>query len=302
VISVAGGNAWGTWMGDLVPGAVLGRYFGIRTALTTLAAMVAGVATSMYVDRHSNFHGYAWVIAVLLVFGFADVVLYRWVPHPPMRPREEQHSLWDMVRIPLSNAGYRNVIILFGLWNFIAGLVNPYGGFFCLGAKYAGMSMTRSSIYGAIGGGCMVLTSYYWGRMSDRWSPRKVLAICIVFTLPPPFLIAMTTPEHTWPMLVANVFGNIGWGGIFVVMMQYLIGLAPAKERSMYLACQSAVMGVVVALSCLVAGVIVKALGTLEWHIGPYVWRDLHILFILSGVARFLCFIPLRWIPDRPAE
>lgn len=302
IISVAGGNAWGTWMGDLVPGSVLGRYFGIRTAFTTMAAMITGVLTSLYVDRHSNFHGYAWVIGVLLTFGLADIALFRWVPHPPMRPREEQHSLWDMVRIPLSNAGYRNVIILFGMWSFIAGLVNPYGGFFCLGASYAGMSMTRSAVYGAIGGGCLVLTSYFWGRLSDRWSARKVLVICLVFTLPPPFLIAMTTPEHTWTILAANILGNIGWGGIFVVMMQYLIGLAPAKERSMYLACQSATMGVITAVSCLAAGLIVKALGSLEWHVGPFVLRDLHMIFILSGVARLLCFIPLRWIPERPAQ
>ena len=39
VISVAGGNAWGSWMGDLVPASVLGRYFGLRTAFTTIAAM-----------------------------------------------------------------------------------------------------------------------------------------------------------------------------------------------------------------------------------------------------------------------
>src|SRR5438128_2593618 len=41
-LGVAGNNAWTSWMGDLVPGIVRGRYFGRRSALCALAAPLWG--------------------------------------------------------------------------------------------------------------------------------------------------------------------------------------------------------------------------------------------------------------------
>ena len=41
LLAVAGNNAWVSWMGDLVPHTLRGRYFGRRTALTTLGNTVA---------------------------------------------------------------------------------------------------------------------------------------------------------------------------------------------------------------------------------------------------------------------
>jgi len=47
VLGVAGNNAWTTWMGALVPPAVRGRYFGVRTAFcaagSALGALGAGL-------------------------------------------------------------------------------------------------------------------------------------------------------------------------------------------------------------------------------------------------------------------
>lgn len=302
VVNVAGGNAWGTWMGDLIPGTVLGRYFGYRQIFTSLAAILVGVLVGKYLDIHHGPGGFLVVVSVLLVFGIADAVLFKWVPHPPMRARAERHTLWDMVRIPLADRGYRNVIILFAVWNFTANLIGPYIGIFQLWPEYAAMSYTRSNVYAAIGAGCMVVTSYYWGRLGDRWDRKKVLTICLVLASVPPLFYLFVTPEVTWPILVANILGNVGWGGVFVVSMQLIIGCAPAKDRSMYLACQSAILGCVITLSYLAGGAFVKLFSGLAVHVGPYTWRELHFLFLLCGLARFLCLIPLRKIPGKTAE
>ena len=298
IISVAGGNAWGSWMGDLVPQTILGRYFGYRQVYTVLAPMLTGIVVGLYLDYHTGFGGFTVVVAVLLVFGVVDILLFRWVPHPPVRRRDEEHTLWEMLRLPLSDVRYRRVIVFFALWTFTAGLLAPYVGIFQRGSAYADMSFTTGNVYGAIAGVCLVVTSYFWGRLADRWSGKKVLTTCLLIAATPPFYYLFATPGHTWPILLAMAIGNVGWGGVFVVNVQMIIGMAPARDRSMYLACQSAVIGLVTTVTYLAAGVIVKLLDGVEVAVGPFVWRDLHLLFLISGVARLACLIPLRSLDE----
>src|SRR5690349_8991070 len=43
VLGVIGNNAWVSWMGELVPGSLRGRYFGKRTAMITIAGTLTSV-------------------------------------------------------------------------------------------------------------------------------------------------------------------------------------------------------------------------------------------------------------------
>jgi MFS-type transporter involved in bile tolerance (Atg22 family) len=74
VLQVAGGNAWGTWMGDLIPQTVLGRYFGFRQIFTVSAALVTGILVGLYLDYHKGFGGFVTVVSVLLVFGIVKLL------------------------------------------------------------------------------------------------------------------------------------------------------------------------------------------------------------------------------------
>src|SRR5256886_14241038 len=56
-LSVAGNNAWTSWMGDLVPGIVRGRYFGRRSALCALAATCASLTAGLVLDNGGDHHG-----------------------------------------------------------------------------------------------------------------------------------------------------------------------------------------------------------------------------------------------------
>jgi len=49
-LGVVGNNAWTAWMGDLVPSALRGRYFGGRTALCTAGGTLAGLGAGALLD------------------------------------------------------------------------------------------------------------------------------------------------------------------------------------------------------------------------------------------------------------
>jgi len=92
--------------------------------------------------------------------------------------------------------------------------------------------------------------------------------------------------------------GSVAWAGIFIYTFQYGISMAPTKERSMYLAFQSAALGLVMAGSYFISGGVVKLMEGMEpIHVGPYVWKDLQLLFCLAGLGRLLSLTALIRMP-----
>jgi MFS family permease len=300
VIGIAGGNAWNSWMGDLVPKAVLGRFWGIRQMLTVPSGLVAGILVGLYLDHHLGFGGYVAVVAVLLVFGIVDVLLFRWVPHPPVQTGRADHPLLDLIQLPLRDPRYRRIITFIACWTFASGLMGSYGMVFIKDSAYAGMSFTKGNVCIAIGGLFQMTAAYLFGRLADRWSAKKVLLISLLTSVTPPFYYLFADSQTTWPVFAAWCVGSVAWGGIFVVSVQMTFGAAPAKDRSVFLACYAAVMGIVTAAAFLAGGGIVKLLSGVEISAGPWVWRDLHILFVIVGLLRLACIIPLMRLEDNP--
>ncbi|HEU5319681.1 MAG TPA: hypothetical protein VFX28_02685 [Methylomirabilota bacterium] len=50
VLGVIGNNAWVAWMGDLVPGAIRGRFFSRRTVYITVAGTLASLGAGIALD------------------------------------------------------------------------------------------------------------------------------------------------------------------------------------------------------------------------------------------------------------
>jgi MFS family permease len=344
ILDVAGGNAWNSWMGDLIPGNMLGRYFGNRQIYTVGVPLVAGIVAGLFLDQYrglpseKQFQGYVEVVCVVLVFGIVDILLFRWVPHPPMKVVAEAHPFLNMIRVPLRDRNYRNLIILLSFWTFAICIAGPFWWVFVKGPEYVNMSYTSAFVLTAVVGVFQMAASPLWGKLADHWSAKKVMVVCTVLASLPCFVWPFVKADFTWPIYAGWIVSAIGFGGLFVVSVQLIIGMTPPQDRSTYLACQSAILGVVTTLSFLVGTGLVKLLQPVEIHLPdmssvwrsldaasghflfvvrslfanpprhpeiplqplPYVWRDLHLLFIMSGVLRILCLIPLARFKDVP--
>src|SRR2546422_3574957 len=75
-LGVAGNNAWTAWMGDLVPGAVRGRYFGMRSAVCALAACGASLLAGIILDAGRAF-GLAALSLTASIAGAVTTLLLR---------------------------------------------------------------------------------------------------------------------------------------------------------------------------------------------------------------------------------
>lgn len=287
-------NAWLSWMGDLLPSGIRGRYFGVRQVCEKTFEIVGGLCVGWYLSmgETTTHTQYVIVVCVLVTFGILDILVFRfWVPHPVLEPTRKRGQLRQLIAVPLRDRRYKRLVLFLAGWTFASGLLQPYIWVFIKGEEYLGLSYMMGYVILAVSGVCLGGTSYFWGHFGDRWNPRKALALCVAIGFTPPFYYLFATPQNTLPIYLAWAVGSIAWSGILVYTFQYGISMAPARERSMYLAFQSAVLGLVQGAAFLSAGGILKLMAWTDLRLGGY--SDLQILFCLAGLGRLLSFIPL---------
>ncbi|MBI5726071.1 MAG: MFS transporter [Planctomycetes bacterium] len=224
--------AWITWMADMIPRRIRGRYFAIRArwaqAVQIVVVLVVGVLTEWAVSRgdHAVLSTVGTIFIVAALFGAFDVQLFR-------RIREVKPSTKHKVRppvlsidVPRPAAGANPLsMIVYWIRCFGAGLyqllLDPlkdklfrhyvgFGATITFSAVVAGWFFWRQSSevlgFGSLGAQVLflvvgplagMLASGLWGRLVDRWGRRPVLMIatlCATSCLLPWFFAARGTP------------------------------------------------------------------------------------------------------------
>jgi MFS family permease len=238
-----GNNAWMSWMADLVPAELLGRYWGLRQVGCAAAAALARLGFGWYLDAHHHFNGYLAVYAFATVLGVADILLFIRVEHrqPPRRPLEG-HLLQELAA-SLASPGLRRLTAVYLLWTlsncmfgatifrFMRGHVEM--GIFAISA----VETTTLAIF--------TVYSFFWGRFTDAHGHRGALALCLMIQgiCPIPYFFA---GPGDW-YLIGLGFGvsSLGFCGTSLFMYPLLFGYAKRKGhgRAMGMAAFSLLMG-----------------------------------------------------------
>ena len=311
LLHALGANAWMSWMGDLIPRDIRGRFFGTRQAVTTATGMATGLLAARYMDwweadvvagSHEHFIGFATLFGAAVLLGVLDILLYRFIPHPEVHREVGPLSFGQRLRGVLGNHRFRRLIVLFAWWNVATGIATPFFNVYF--REDLRLSYARITWFGIVGGVVYIATSYVWGRVIHLTGNRFILALSFLIAAAGPLFYIFTSPERTWPVLLAFAVGSAGWAAIFMVSMNMSIALSPRKERSVYLACFASVTGVVSAGAYALGGQIAHWLEPVSFVLLGFPVAHLQVLFIISSVLRASCVLPLLLVEDveRPPE
>src|SRR5258706_651648 len=89
-----GGPAWVTWMADLVPDRIRGKYFSRRRQFGMLTAVPAAWIVGWLLDTQPSADPFSimrWCAAIFIVaaiFGVLDIHMFQYVPDIPKRPQK----------------------------------------------------------------------------------------------------------------------------------------------------------------------------------------------------------------------
>jgi MFS family permease len=281
LIGQAAAPAWFSWMSDLVPTRVSGRFWGRRQGIITgvsLAGMaLAGGMLDAFRDPGTGkvgLDGFGWVFALAAFVGTADIIVHLGVAEPAKRGTASAAGWWGRIWAPLRERNFRILTASMALWaaggSMIAGfqfvhLKRAYG--------FSYFEISTVTIAAALG---TAVLSRTFGRWVDRVGPRT---FCVLLFGAAPltglswFLMTpdryRVGPFDVSQALVVQGATAFVAGGLFmavgIAQMRLLAEWAPRSGRTMAMAVHWAATGLVMSAGPLAAGAIMDAIEPLGW-------------------------------------
>lgn len=259
------GLAWNSWMRDLIPENILGRYMGKRMAISTGIGVVITLAAGLGVDAFTdNFIGtsalviYSLYFALGGLFGLWGIYFIARTPEPVME-RRPHPRIWGPIREPFQDVNFRRLLMFLGSWNFAVNLAAPFFTVYML--KRLELSMSLIVAFSILSQVVNVFFFRLWGRLADRFSNKSVLAesgfmFVTTFAIWP----FAALPEQYWItlaiLLLIHAMAGISTAGVTLCTGNIALKLAPRGKATAYLAVRSFVAGIAATIAPILGGVL----------------------------------------------
>ncbi|MFY0600095.1 MAG: MFS transporter [Cyclobacteriaceae bacterium] len=253
--------SWNSWMRDFLPQEGLGTFSSKKMIWSTILGILLSLLGAYFIDQSNLlFPGNpTWVYSVLFVMAFLSGMLGSYymsrIPEPPMVP--SGLNLIKLISAPFKDTNFRNLIKFLGTWNFAVNLAAPFFTVYMLQRLDIPMAMVIILVTISQAANLMLLKT--WGRISDQYSNKTILAICgplFIFTI---LLWTFTTfpDKHflTIPMLfVIHIFMGASTSGISIASGNIGLKLAPHGGGLAYLAVISLINSIAAGLAPILGG------------------------------------------------
>jgi MFS family permease len=303
LLSTAGAHGWTSWMGDLVPAPVRGRYFGVRAAVTTAVAVGAGVGGGWLLDvleaRRGGL-GFGAIYVLAAVAGVGAWIAFQFQHHPVPRAHPDVIPLRALWRQVWSKPENRRIFAFFAVWNASLGVAVPFWQDYMRTELH--MKAWQIGLQNNLGAVVGIALAPVWGRLVDRAGVKPVLLLSATCIAAIPFLWLWSSPAHPWPVWVDAFFTGIVWTGFNLTALNLPLAAAPRRGAAVFLGVFAAVTGLAMGLSCLAGGVIAQRIGP-----GPHVVLGFplavhQVMFLMSGCLRVLAVPMALRLPDPRAK
>jgi MFS family permease len=283
-----GSPQWGSLMGDLVPETHRGRFFALRTRLSSLANFSALIAAGFLLEGFDTLGFTYWGFASLFLIAAFLRLASAWHLHQMYDPPGHvaaielpwHRELWQGLR----ETGLLPFTLFFACMQFAVAIASPFFTLYMLRdlefSYVAFMLNTAASV-------CVqFLTLNRWGRLSDLFGNRLILVTTgLAIPLLPSLWILST---NYWYLLAVQALSGLVWAGFTLSATNFVFDLTPPARRATLMAVHNVVAATAVFGGALLGGWLGShlperlSLGGFEWG-----WlTPLYGVFIMSTLAR----------------
>ncbi len=283
-----GAPQWTSLVGDLLPETRRGRFFALRTRLSSIANLGSLIGAGLLLEVFSRYGITYW--GFVAVFGLAAVarVLSVWqlsqMYDPPghVAALEVPHdlSLWRRIRgSPLTRFS-----VFFASMQFAVAVAGPFFTLYML--RDLGFSYVEFMVSTVASVLVQFLTLNRWGRLSDLFGNRLILLTtgCIIPALP---LLWLVSTHYLWVLCVQAIAG-LAWAGFSLSATNVVFDLTPADRRATLVAGHNVLAAIAVFLGASLGGLVATVVPT-EIELGrhTFTWvTPLYGIFVLSALLR----------------
>lgn len=283
-----GSPQWGSMMGELVRENRRGRFFALRTRLSSLANFAAlggaGLLLHLFASAQQTYWGFVAIFSIASFLRLASAWHLSQMYDPPGHVAAIEtawyHGLWATWKA----SGLLPFTIFFAAMQMSVAIASPYFALYMLRdlefSYLAFMINTAASV-------CIqFLTLNRWGRLSDLFGNRLILATTgLIIPIMPPLWLLSTNYYY---LLIVQAMSGLVWAGFTLSAGNTVYDLTPSERRVTLMAAHN-----VVAATGTFTGALIGAwLGThlpreITFNGESFNWlTPLYGVFLISALAR----------------
>jgi len=305
VIGSISGVAWLSWMSNLVPPVIRGRFFGLRNSVLGMITLLTTLLGGLFLDWYRyTFPGYSQAWSFLIIFFLAVVAgmisLALLSRQPDIEePATETIDIKAIFSEPLKNEPFKKMFRFGMFWSFAVNFSSPFYIVYMLRDLHLSYTLVSSVVI------CSAVTDLFgmgfWGHFSDKHGNRPVAIISATAGAVLPFIWVFTTAaDYSIYMLIPllHMAGGFFFAGYNLCSVNLIFGMAPRQKNSMYFALWAMVNGVAAGLGAISGGLFASNIRTVLGTL-PFGWDSVFkIVFLLSSLMRLSSLFILRKVPE----
>ncbi|NQU24382.1 MAG: MFS transporter [Candidatus Nealsonbacteria bacterium] len=289
-----------SWLADLVPLRIRGRFIGRRNRWMVVGEAAAMIASGLFVSLWKEWlpsgpkwHPYAISAGLGACFMIAAVVPLAMMTRATGRASSPRASVMQSIRAPFADPRFLR-LVLFGCWfSLSTGITQSVQYTYTINILGVGFLALLSMKTGMRGGQFAV--SPWMGRLADRIGNRSVMIVCLLICSQGPAFYLFATPE-TWWWITGAWVAWIAYAGLNVCLPNLMLKLSPEQSNTPYIAMYGAVTGLCYALNTILGGYLYDELRDETFQIGTAVLDYYDYIFLLGWITRSLGVLVLLMV------
>lgn len=286
---------WNSWVRDLIPQKILGRFTARKESLAAGLAVVLGLGAGYFLDYWNGGGPLAYSVVLifgLVFFGLVSPALMAFIPEPAMPPRRAETGDFSRTVIrPLKDKNYRKFLKFLMLWGFASYMAVPFFTVFML--QYLKLGIFTVIVLTTVSEVFTVISLRFWGPLADRFGSKTALQISSSLFLmvlvgwaataipgPGNLLFTLLVPLH--------ILTGIAVAGITLTTGTLSFKLAPQGKATPYLTGASLAESAGIGAGLLLAGFVTELLAGRSFSLGlpaaSVEFTGYHVLFLLAAL------------------
>ena len=291
LVTVAGqfaNNARGSWIGELIPAARRGRFFGYCSMFAGIVGAAFAIAEGGFLD-FVQAHGLFAFTALFFfgsLFGLTAAGLNLPQPDCPLPGAGAPRPFLRLVREAFRSRPFVMLAIVHAVLA-LGSVAGPFNAAYLLrdvGLNFFGLGLLNSVFVAA-----MLLASPLWGRLVDRFGCRPILTLGLSVMAPCGLIWLAIPPKAAatayWLLPWSNFVCGVGAAAVNVAINTMMYKVSRPEGRSVQFAAYNVFIGVVSAPMPLVGGWLVTALENAGYAVDLRLTFYLWILFVASAAV-----------------
>jgi MFS family permease len=288
-----GSAPWLSWMAQIVPCRLRGRYFGFRNSAANLTNLISIPLLGLGIGHWMGgaIEGYGIALGLGMVAGMVSLGFQGWmVDVDPQERRALQEKEEDTMGEASRNGNFLRFLLYYGTWMFAVNLSAPFFNLYLLDNLH--LDLAQVTLYNSLMAAANLLMLMLWGRLADRVGNRPILlGVGMAMAWVP--LLWWGVNGGEWSVWLGIPLLHLLMGGtgaaIDLCGNNVQMSVAPQQNQSTYFGVVAAIAGVSGAIGTMAGGFLAESVGLLG-------------LFGLSTVVRLAALLPLIFVAEERSQ